>query len=183
MKNLLIIAEPRCGSSNLLYAISTAYGYTAQYERDSNTIKKDLKIVNNTVAKIQIGHRTLDVNYYKDLVSKFDKTILLARRDYKKQCQALWALFNINDNQWHQKWHVKDLPDNIEELDSWVYVDTLLRQWKDLQIKLSKETGIDIEYYEDVYSNKSLNDKSIKLNLKYFGKEYKLRHEDSETII
>ena len=46
----------------------------------------------------------MDINYYKDLISKFDKTILLARKDYKKQCQALWALFNINDNQWHQKY-------------------------------------------------------------------------------
>ena len=183
MKNLLIISEFRCGSSNLLYAIAKAYGYTAQFEPDSNKIKKKLKIKDNTVVKIIVGENTQNINYYTNLISKFDKIILLSRKDFKKQCEAYWALGNLNNSEWNKKWHVKDLPINIQTLDSWKIVKNFLSKQKELLKQISEQSKIQIQYYEDIYLNKSLEDKSIKLNLDYFDEKYKLRHEHSQTIV
>ena len=49
MKNILIIAEPRTGSSNLLQSIASAYNFECQFEPDK---KNKLKIKENSVVKI-----------------------------------------------------------------------------------------------------------------------------------
>ena len=51
---------------------------------------------------------------------------------------------------------------------------------KDLEIKnfsfrLIRKTNLKINYYEDVFKNKSLLEKDIKLDLEYFGPQHKLR--------
>ena len=49
MKNILIISEPRTGSSNLLQSIASAYNFECQFEPDK---KNKLKIKENSVVKI-----------------------------------------------------------------------------------------------------------------------------------
>ena len=51
---------------------------------------------------------------------------------------------------------------------------TFKKNMKDLEKKillldLSEKTNLKINYYEDVFKNKSLLEKDIKLDLKYFG--------------
>ena len=62
-----------------------------------------------------------------------------------------------------------------------------LAQWMDeLDIvlnKLSEDLNIPIDYYEDVYKNKTLSNKDINLELEYLNPKYKLRQVNPKTII
>ena len=58
-----------------------------------------------------------------------------------------------------------------------------LREKKFFLLDLSEKTNLKINYYEDVFKNKSLLEKDIKLDLKYFGPQYKLRIKGNNTIL
>ena len=108
MKNILLITEPRTGSSSLMKSIASAYGFDYQFEPD----KKDkLKVKNNTVVKI-IVDVSRGKEYYLDLIKQFSQTIFLSRRNIIEQSEAFWALFFINDGGYAEKWNENELPEN-----------------------------------------------------------------------
>ena len=66
MKNILIISEPRTGSSNLLKSIASAYNFEYQFEPDK---QNKLKIKDNTVVKIIVDYDgTKTTEYYLNLI-------------------------------------------------------------------------------------------------------------------
>ena len=95
MKNILIISEPRTGSSNLLKSIASAYNFEYQFEPDK---KNKLKIKDNHVVKIIVDYDgTKTTEYYLNLIKQFDKTILLSRKNIEEQSEAYWALMYVNN--------------------------------------------------------------------------------------
>ena len=83
MKNILIISEPRTGSTSLLYSIGSAYNFSTQFEPDK---RGKLKIKHNTVVKIIVDYNgTKTTEYYLNLIKQFDKTILLSRKNIEEQ--------------------------------------------------------------------------------------------------
>ena len=122
MKNILIIAEPRTGSSNLLQSIASAYDFECQFEPDK---KNKLKIKENSVVKIIVDfgaaaeaagyHHTNVIDYYTDLIEKLDKTILLSRRNIEEQSEAFWALLHMSGGAFDVKWNPNDLPKDLKE--------------------------------------------------------------------
>ena len=92
MKNILLITEPRTGSTTLMRSIASAYNFTYQFEPDK---RNKLEIKENHLVKIIIDVKR-GKSYYFDLIKKFDKTILLSRRNIKEQCEAFWALMYLN---------------------------------------------------------------------------------------
>ena len=179
MKRILLITEPRTGSTSLMYSIGSAYNFSTQFEPDK---KGKLKIKDNTVVKI-IATEWRGIKYYKDLIKQFDKTILLSRKNLKEQSEAFWALYHLNESQPDRKWSEKDLPKNLHEDETFLYRHEKLKKRKKFLLELSEKTNLKINYYEDVFKNKSLLEKDIKLDLKYLGPQYKLRTKGNTSIL
>ena len=179
MKNILLITEPRTGSSSLMKSIASAYDFDWQFEPD----KKDkLKIKNNTVVKIIV-----DVNrgqdYYLNLMDQFSKTILLSRRNIIEQSEAFWALLYINDGVYTEKWNENKLPKNLKQREDYKERYQSLVEKKLFLLELSDKTSKKINYYEDVFKSKSLHEKDVKLDLEYFGPQYKLRVKEHTSLL
>jgi len=189
MKNILIISEPRTGSSNLLQSIASAYNFECQFEPDK---KNKLKIKENSVVKIIVdfgaaaeaaGYNPTNViDYYTDLIEKFDKTILLSRRNIKEQSEAFWALLHMSGGAFDVKWNPNDLPKDLKELKSYKDRYNKLLSQKQMLLDISKKCNIKINYYEDVYKNKKLLE-NIKLDLEYFKPQYKLRVSKNQSLL
>ena len=179
MKNILLITEPRTGSSSLMKSIASAYNFDYQFEPD----KKDkLKIKDNTVVKV-IVDVSRGQDYYLDLMKQFTKTILLSRRNIVEQSEAFWALLYINDGDYTEKWNENLLPENLKTRKDYKERYQSLVDKKFFLLNLSDKTNKKINYYEDVFKSKSLHESDIKLDLEYFGPQYKLRVKESKYIL
>ena len=179
MKNILLITEPRTGSSSLMKSIASAYGFDYQFEPD----KKDkLKVKNNTVVKI-IVDVSRGKEYYLDLIKQFSQTIFLSRRNIIEQSEAFWALFFINDGGYAEKWNENELPENLRQRKDYKNRYKRLVEKKLFLLDLSLYTSIPINYYEDVFKSKSLHEKDVKLDLEYFGPQHKLRVKGHPSLL
>ena len=179
MKNILLITEPRTGSSSLMKSIASAYGFGYQFEPD----KRDkLKIKNDTVVKIIVNvNRGQD--YYLDLMSQFSETIFLSRRNIIEQSEAYWALLFINDGEYTEKWNENELPEGLKQRKDYKKRYQQLVEKKLFLLDLSLKTNKPINYYEDVFTSKTLKEKNIKLDLEYFKPQYKLRVKTHRTLL
>ena len=63
-----------------------------------------------------------------------------------------------------------------------VYFNKMI-EWKDIIESLSNDLKLKIDYYEDLFSNNSLIDKDIKLDLDYFDPGRKLRGKKGSILI
>jgi|TARA_R110001592_G_scaffold4546_1_gene25522 hypothetical protein len=196
VKNILIIATPRSGSTNLLNAISSAYNYDWVFEPTPSILNtRRWEIANNQVVKViaypydgkqlkgnDTHYLKSSPNYptfYKDIISQYDQTILLSRRNLKEQVESLSVLLNggrldrVHLQLPTAKWISSDLDKiPIEEINR---IEQNMIVMRNTIEELSKEFNIPIDYYEDVYSNKTLLNKNIKLDLDFLEKTKKCR--------
>lgn len=174
MKNVLIIAEPRTGSSNLLNAISSAYGFKAQFEPNPHEVITD----SGWVVKL-ISHEQFTLESIVNLIPKFEVTILLSRKNTKEQYESFWALINLNGRNPLQKWHVSNLPTDD---DQYIFRKNVIDKSKVRLKEVSELANIPINYYEDVYTKKKVIPE-LKLDLKYFSPTNKCRQEFRSSLI
>ena len=179
MKNILLITEPRTGSSSLMKSIASAYDFDYQFEPDK---KNNLKIKDNTVVKVIIDI-SRGQDYYLNLMKQFSKTILLSRRNIIEQSEAFWALLYINDGVYTEKWNENKLPKNLKQREDYKERYQSLVEKKLFLLELSDKTSKKINYYEDVFKSKSLHEKDVKLDLEYFGPQYKLRVKEHTSLL
>ena len=174
MKNVLIIAHPRSGSTNLMKSIAIANNFRACFEPFGG--RKRRVFISNSCTKVIISRQ--DISTYIDLSKKFDKTILLARRDILAASESFVKLMLSKEKNPHNKWsslteeEKRFIPKGIKQITN---------QQLELN-KLSSILNIEIDYYEDIYSSKSVNDKSIKLDLKFLDPKFKCKVEKLEII-
>ena len=174
MKNVLIIAEPRTGSSNLLNAISSAYGFKSQFEPQP----KDVLTIPGWVVKV-ISHEHFSLESLVNLVPKFECTILLSRKNLKEQYESFWALFNLNGRSPFEKWHVSKLP---VDKDQFIFRKNYIDKCKVRLKEVSESVDLPINYYEEVYSKKRTIPE-LKLDLKYLSATKKCRQEFRSSLI
>ena len=93
MKNVLIIAHPRSGSTNLMKSIAIANNFRACFEPFGG--RKRRVFISNSCTKVIISRQ--DISTYIDLSKKFDKTILLARRDILAASESFVKLMLSNE--------------------------------------------------------------------------------------
>lgn len=184
--NFLIISLARCGSSSLQKSIASKYKINKIFEPyafDPHAInfKNDYKI-NNVVVKtlfhqIDNQHHTMNCNevhlnkcvdFYLNLIPKFDKVILLNRSDLTKQAESLSMLYggNLFDSGYVYKSN-KNINRFVEVLE----IENIFLK------KLAKELNIKIDSYENLYYGDGLIDKSIELDYDLLNTELKLRKE------
>jgi len=177
MKNCLIIAIPRSGSSNLLSSISSAYNLKSVFEPFTNQTNTYSSFFTKSVCKVivyRLPYKKL-INFSKN----FDKIILLSRKNTLEAAESMTAMrHDLNSNSktvWNE---VSDKHKNLIP----VYFDKMI-EWKDMIESLSNDLKLKIDYYEDLFSNNSLIDKDIKLDLTYFDPGRKLRGKKGSILI
>lgn len=157
MKSILIIALPRTGSTNLGETLSKKYNLEYIFEpfnRFTNLpIKEDYnkKIVKTMIfdCPTYIDEKNR-LNFIIDITKKFEKVILLSRKDINAIVES-WSYlkYNVTSNfnsRGHYFW--EETP-NIES--ERIFIKNCE---KDLEY-LSKELGIQVTYYEDLYDPES----------------------------
>ena len=183
---ILIISGPRTGSTNLLKSISSAYNKKERFEPDivkkwppydsSSDVVKFVPLWADHLSKdgdLLPNHTP----FYKgviDSTKEFNTVILLSRRNREEQLESLYVLgkyqYTVN-----KKWGIEKEID--KESHYWKYITNWMNHLDIVMNNLSEYLNIPIDYYEDVYTNKSLINKNIKLDLEYFKPKYKLRQE------
>jgi hypothetical protein len=169
---ILIVSLPRTGSSSLLNKIANEENLIRISEPFDMTRKKiiEKEFPENCVVKSIIKQHPIDVvdivSFYVDLSKKFDKIILLSRKDLKSCWESL-SFFTYYENTgfksnmeyfWEETPHLKYSKNYVIECD-------------ELIKKLSMKLKIDIIYYEDIFDLNSKDrlrkgdKKNIKSNL------------------
>ena len=183
---ILIISGPRTGSTNLLKSIGSAYNKKERFEPDiikkwppydsSNDVVKFVPLWEHHLSKdgdLLSNHTP----FYKgviDSAKEFNTIILLSRRNREEQLESLYVLgkyqYTVN-----KKWGIEK--EINKESHYWKYITNWMYHLDIVMNNLSQDLNIPIDYYEDVYKNKALTNKNIKLDLEYFKPKYKLRQE------
>ena len=178
---ILIIAAPRVGGTNLMKSIGSYYNKITRMEYD--IVRKNRKYnPNEDVLKyVPIWEKTIesimDAEIYENILKsakEFQTIILLDRKDKIKQAQSYYVLKTYNRGKVDKKWGDEC---SINHDDRYNFYEYYINSFTELFEKLSYDLSIPIDYYEDVYKNKSLTNKNIKLDLEYFKPKYKLRQE------
>lgn len=167
-----ILAIARTGSTSFVNSIKNQGYYTllepyaGRKGKAYQVPPKEVKFYPNFCLKTIIT-QTQGNNLRKDqvidfnlkLTSKFDKVILLDRKDIVTQAQSLayiGYLHRLEDFELHRKYDYKAIPPRQEsELYSRAY--KILEESKDILNILSNKTQEEIVYYEDIFNK----DKSI----------------------
>jgi len=180
VKNILIIATPRSGSTNLLQSISSAYNYKLLFEpRPAQLHTRRWEVTDSQVVKVISYPHLKYPTFYKDIINQYQRTILLGRYNIKEQVESLAILLNKDVRIPHTKWNEDELKqistDTIEKTKKSIIANRVQLE------KISKEFNLPINYYEDVYSDKCLIEKDIKLDLTFFEKTKKCRTPSLES--
>ena len=172
---VLIISNSRCGSTNLMKSISSAYNIPSIFEPFITGTPFDIN--SPMVLKTLINQNSID--FYRQFIPIFDKVIFLTRRNTIEMVESLVDLkrrFKEVNYDYTTGLHSVPYRFNYDGdiTDDEMYFKVCKR--KNDIISLANEFDIDVDYYEDVfYDNKSLIDKSIKLDLSYLDNKLKLR--------
>lgn len=160
---ILIIALPRTGSSNLLKGIAegNSLNKSEVYYEPFHLNKKnqDLIYTKNTLVKTLVEQTTNEfLLQYKE---KFDKVILLSRKNLFKATESLAHSFQSEDFHKPYKFSSKDID------KKWIkYSENYIKKAYIQLLKFSSLTKIPITYYEDLYSG---NKEFVKNFLKIYN--------------
>ncbi len=165
MRNILIVGIPRSGTTNLLKSLSLFYKYKAVFEPTYEELKE--MDVDKKVVKVIAGP-WFPNKYLIEQSKRFDGTIIISRRDLKSSAESLYVMRNYNDRIVNRQWSNEFIPEKIKEYDEQKLSDKLLHEF-------SKSVSIDVNYYEDVYKNKKLNDDRFGLHPEPLDSSHKLR--------
>jgi hypothetical protein len=146
--SILIISLPRTGSTSLLYKLAKENELTPLFEPFDNSGRVQYNGEKNVVLKTIICHHPNNL----ELISTFDKVILLNRRNLKElieshSYQTHFSKKNYNSN---NPYVYKTPPQEIINLCT---ADIL--NWNEEINYLSEITKIPIIYYEDIFDSNS----------------------------
>lgn len=169
---ILIVSLPRTGSTNLMYTLAKENGIKDLFEPfdGSNRVmyhEKMDNIVLKTIVDQQPDHNVEYLEFINDLIGKFDKVILLSRKNLQ-ECAESHAYFVHNKGK-----------DGFTSTSEYFWeptpVDNLclknIIRWNGILEKISDLYKIPITYYEDIYDTKSFkrlrkgNRKDVKKNI------------------
>lgn len=170
MKNCLIIAHARSGSSNLCRSIASANNLNMCFE----PLPRPGALYYHSCTKVIITRRP--VEFFYELAKRYEKVVLLSRRDTLAAAESLVYLKTSGHANVDVKWSELTssqkvlVPERLEQI----------RQDKINIETLSSFLDIPIDYYEDIYTEHRLKDSSIKLDIKFFhpSKKCKVKRRD-----
>lgn len=178
---IIIVAQPRTGSTNLQKSICSYYKKKIIFE--PNFMLEEVYDPNNDVVKMFPYHpdhhnNTQDFDYDKILnkIKQFDTIILLNRRNKKEQTDSMYIVDRVHEGIYNWPWF--DSQVNTEDK---VYkgIYDYFTSADEIHERIASDLNLEINYYEDVFQHKKLNI-DIGLDLDYFSKHFKLRNESKQ---
>ena len=170
---ILIVSGPRTGSTNLGKSISSFYKKKFIFEP---YIFDDTQLFDEKSDVVKIIPPDGDYNKIISVIKKFNTIILLDRKNKKEQCDSLYSL-NKNKT-FDTKWFIDDIDRDCIEYKNYLIE---VKKISDILESISKDLNLEIDYYEELYSDKKLKNKKILLDSSFFDKKYKLR--STRTIV
>lgn len=169
--SILILSTVRSGSSRLLQAICKEYNQEGVFEPTTPMYKCDFD-PKKDIVKIVV--QTLPTYQLIELISEFDKVILLDRKDIIAQSESYLNLWNNLNGKYDKKYTSTNFSDKqIKE--------TILKftDWKKKLYKISIETNIPIVYLEDLLEHKDIG---VNYDKELFTEKYRLRQVKNNLI-
>lgn len=173
MNSIFIIGIPRSGTTNLLKSFASSYNLKPIFEPTYEKLKK--LDINNVVVKVVAGD-WFPVDKLMEQSRRFDQTVLISRKDIRASAESLYVMKKYNNMIKDMQWGHQYIPDFLEEEQHQHESNDVLHQF-------SKLTSIKVNYYEDVYKNKRLLEKNLKLDLKYLDSKLKLKFSNEKTLL
>ena len=158
--NILIIALPRTGSSELGKRLSLKHNLKYEFE-PFNTTKNvaDISKFKNVVVKTIIFHLPTNVKsenrieWLLNLTKQFDEVILLSRKNLK-DCAESWAYLIYKEKERSFKSNQTYLWERTPNYDKeYEYI----QKCNDELVYISNTLNIPITFYEDIYDLKDPN--------------------------
>lgn len=136
---VLIIANIRCGGSNLMRKLASYYNSPAIFEP-----RVLGSYGNSVVVKVNAGQHS--VESLCEFSTNFDRIILLDRMNKQLQIQSAIHMFHTSESLTKWKWS-NDLENSLFSIRAKVEVEAHTAALKEIGEKLN----IPITYYEDLY--------------------------------
>ena len=170
---IILISTPRSGSTSLMMGLSESLGLKYYFQPFNHLAWKGIPQsieYHNCIVKTMIDEipdKLADcVKFYIDFCKKFDKVILLSRKDLISCAESLgYNLKHYNNYDKSDYWHKEYFYNNREiDIDSHV---NYLKKINDKLIEFSEEINLPIDYYEEIFSG-DMN------SIEYFTKKHNL---------
>lgn len=152
---ILIVSVCRSGSSNLQRSLSKIFKLESIQEPWNYNLHKRGKypypdsITNPSIVKTIVEHIPIEMengkllDFHLDLLSYYDNIILLSRKDRLSVAESYTYANKIST--WHKQYSIDDVSELNIDIDQ-------VNEWCDALDTLSKESGIGITWYENLYS-------------------------------
>lgn len=179
---ILIVSGPRCGSTNLMKSLASAYNKNFSFEPD--IINHYPKFSYNDVVKIVPFWET-HVKYKNsfkyhlllDNIKQFKNIILLKRKNFTEQLESYYVMKKYSTGKIDRKWGYEE----INKDDSYYFFEEYLSKTNEVIDKISTDLNLKVNYYEDLIEKKEIKD--YKLDVSFFDSSKRLRQISEKKLV
>ena len=188
---ILIISIPRSGSTSLFNALVHSSErikldpYLEPYNPDMEKYKdKKIDFYGNCILKTIVHQKPLGISwkdFYEQLIERFDKVILLSRKNKIEVLESLGFAYYSNKFKKKQDWHTKYRYDDIKDIPLEKYAELVDFFYKRLD-EIKTLFNLNTYFYEDLYTNsdvgrnKLLKELEIEVNMEKFNTFFDLKN-------
>ena len=148
---ILIIALGRTGSTSLLFKLAEEHNLNVIMEPQNKSEYRendDNIIIKTLIWQTPKGED--EATWFKTLIPKFNKVILLTRKDLKSLTESL-SFYRHRKN----SGFFSNIPYLWEKTPNYDEIDIMVKEYDEKLRKLGNEMGIEISYYEDLFNPNS----------------------------
>ena len=174
---IIIVCQPRTGSTNLMKSIGSFYNKKTIFEPDLINNIPECDYTKDVVKFFPYWpahfNNTMEYDYELILkkIKKYNTIILLNRINKEEQVESFYSVRELLNAEYYKKWG-NGYIDKTSEI--YKFYKNYILECDTVLDRISKDLELKINYYEEVYENKKLNI-DIGLDLSYFKKDNKLR--------
>ena len=193
MKGILILAQPRSGSTNLLQSLARryklkphnepekAYKFTPNNKLHLRGVKPSM-----SVSKMILGqHDSLTADEYGSIIApEYEEVVILMRRNLKEQTESFsYLLDKDNPTRFNaiEPWDAKKLDTLPKERVNFIRRQ-LLSSYVD-GVRLREEYGFTQVWYEDIYQDRKFLHPTLELDWDFLDSTRRARVSIPTTII
>jgi len=144
---ILIIALGRTGSTSLLFKLAEKHKLTVIMEpQKKNEYREDEDNIIIKTLLWQVPEGENEYTWFRKLIPKFDKVVLLTRKDLKSLTESL-SFYRHRKN----SGFFSNIPYLWEKTSNYDEIECMVNEYNKKLFELGNEMNIEISYYEDLF--------------------------------
>ena len=144
---ILIIALGRTGSTSLLFKLAEEHKLTVIMEpQKKNEYREDEDNIIIKTLLWQVPEGENEYTWFRKLIPKFDKVVLLTRKDLKSLTESL-SFYRHRKN----SGFFSNIPYLWEKTSNYDEIECMVNEYNKKLFELGNEMNIEISYYEDLF--------------------------------